>query len=482
MSHSNQASDNHSSEDTLAPPCRPDCAAQPPGPDAAEDAVSFTAGAGSPGTADTVIDMPRAAHALASVAPAAAATSPAAQRRRWPQIKPARLVRRALAAALIAAALWWLVLPFAFPISSEAVVNARIVQVRSPIDGVTHELRREIGDTVGAGDALMSVASSQVDMSHLAGLSTRRAELASRLERLTSELEQAEQIQAEAGDCTRRHQEAHLDGLQAAQQEAVARGHAALLELEAARRRMRRLEPLALAHAVSVIEFDDVRQSAALASKRVELERAALLKVEREIRAAEQGLVSSYFRKRAEEYGAKAPQLKAARAEAQQLLAAVEAEIAREEQRLAQLAKATLTSPQSGIVWKRQGGVGQVVKQNEALYEVADVATMFVEAQLHQRYLSSVGPGSRAVIQLTGGQSFNGRVRAVRTLGPADAEPAFAVNLPQRDLKQVRVLIDFDPVAPDPALIGRHARVLIVDEDPGVFQRLMAWAFSNLGG
>ena len=68
----------------------------------------------------------------------------------------------------------------------------------------------------------------------------------------------------------------------------------------------------------------------------------------------------------------------------------------------------------------------------------------------------------------------------MRTLG-GDAEASFAVNLPCPDMKQVRVLIDLDAGDRDAALVGRHARVLIVDERPGVMQQAMMWLFAKVG-
>ena len=107
---------------------------------------------------------------------------------------------------------------------------------------------------------------------------------------------------------------------------------------------------------------------------------------------------------------------------------------------------------------------------------------MFIEALLHQRHLSSVIPGSRATILLTGGKTLQGRVCAVRTPGPSEAETSFALKLASHDLKQVRVIIALEPGDADACLIGRHAKVLITDEHPGVLQRGVAWLFTVLGG
>ena len=162
-------------------------------------------------------------------------------------------------------------------------------------------------------------------------------------------------------------------------------------------------------------------------------------------------------------------------------LAAADRELQDEQRRMDRLSEAAVASPVSGAVWKRNGEPGQAVKQQENLLEIADRDTIFVEALLPQSHLNAITTGSRAVIRLTDGRVLNGHVRAVRTLGGADTEASFAINLPCPDVKQVRVLIDFDPGVRDAALIGRHARVLIVDEHPSPCQQAMMWLFGWVG-
>ncbi len=59
--------------------------------------------------------------------------------------------------------------------------------------------------------------------------------------------------------------------------------------------------------------------------------------------------------------------------------------------------------------------------------------------------------------------------------------PSFAVNLPNRDVKQVRVLIAFEGEPGDAGLIGRHVRVLITEPAPSKLQEGVCWLFSRLG-
>ena len=120
----------------------------------------------------------------------------------------------------------------------------------------------------------------------------------------------------------------------------------------------------------------------------------------------------------ADELGLKVLQLRANLREADDLLATLRQELAREQQRVTMLSAATATSPVAGLVWSCHGNIGQVVKANETVYHIADSSTIFVEALVHQHHLASIAPGSEATILLTGGKVCKGRVRAVRTPGP----------------------------------------------------------------
>ncbi len=386
---------------------------------------------------------------------------------------------------MAAAAFWWLAVPFFFPVTSQAVVNARMVQVRTPIDGEAEGVLHEIGDTVEAGAPLLRVVSRRVDASHEAELVTRRAALVSDQERLRGELEEALRMRDECLANTKRFYHELVSSLKASLQEADARVQTAKVQRDAAHVRTTRAERLASLQTGADSELDTAREAEAVAIKRIEEDEASRSKLEKELQAAEKGFLfqrdAPYFEQRANELASKIPELKGQLKEIDEKRAAAENELQEERSHVVRMSETEVAAPVAGTVWKRDVQLGQVVKQHENLLEIADPETIFVEALLHQSYLNTVGPGSRAVVKLTDGRVLNGRVRAVRTLGGADTEASFAVNLPCHDVKQVRVLIDFDPVVPNAALIGRHARVFIVDEHPGFLQQTMMWVFGRLG-
>lgn len=394
-----------------------------------------------------------------------------------------RALRLVAAAVLVAVALWWWAVPFFFPVTSRAVVNARTVEVRAPIDGTITRIEHAIGDPVRAGDPLLHVSSRQVDTTQLTTLKTRQAELTARRERVGNECEETVNLANACRANFERYQRALVADLQASHEESAARVEMARTEYEGARRRLANAQGLASRQSLGAVEFDANRDSASVAQVRIGMERAAQQRTKKELDAAAQGLFlhkdAPHYQKQTEELSARLPRLRAELWETDQLLEAMGRAVAQEERRVERLAQAAVEAPVTGVVWQRPGNLNQVVRHNEAVIEVADRDTIFVEALLHQRYLSSVTPGCRAAVNLTGGQTLAGRVRAVRTPNPDEVEPAFALSLSDQDVRRVKVIIEFEPPVPDAALIGRHARVLITSPAPGPLEQAVEWVFAR---
>lgn len=436
----------------------------------------------SPQTEELVVlAAPTATTPALAVAPAAAPArgTPARTFRQ----RSTAVVRRVVGLSLVTAALWWLMLPLVFPVTSEAVVNARTVQVRAPIDGTASELTFDVGDPITPGQPMARLVNRHLDTSGLTGLTARQAELVTRRERLEKELDEVVRNGALCRAEAERYRDAVVANLEASLKETESKARSGKVEHDTAARRLDRVTKMSRG-GLSDTEMDAARESESVCRIRLDTDQATLAKSRAELGAAKQGLFlqkdSPHFQQRADELALRVPTLKAALKEAADLLAGVEAEIARERTRTERLAEATAEAPVGGTVWVRQGNRGQGVKQNEVLYEIADGNTVFVEAVVHQGYLGAVTAGTPAVVNVTGGPSLSGRVRAVRSGRAGDNEPTFAFGASDPDPKKLRVVIDLDPGVADPAaLIGRHVRVLVADREAGPCHQAIVWLFSN---
>ena len=395
-----------------------------------------------------------------------------------------RRFRQLTALTLLALAVWWLVLPLGFPITSQAVVNSRLVQVRAPIDGTAVELLADLGGEISAGAPLARFANPRADTTTLSVLKTRQGELEARKVGLNRELNEVKRAEADCIEQVDRYKSARVSFLRAGLLESSSMALVARHQFENAGKQARRTR--LMGRAASGSDQDNAADTESIARTRLTAEEASLAKVKAELAAAQQGvyvrLETPAFVVRADELSLKRSKVTASLKETEHALAVVSGEVGREQRRVDRLAAATASSPVGGVIWKRHGNLGQAARRNEVIYEVADSRTIFVEALLHQRCLRSVKPGSRASIWLTGGQLRVGRVRRVCTTGLQAAEPSFVLQMTTPDMKQARVLIDFEDGPVDQNLIGRHVRVLITDESPSLVERGVCWLFSKMGG
>lgn len=76
------------------------------------------------------------------------------------------------------------------------------------------------------------------------------------------------------------------------------------------------------------------------------------------------------------------------------------AEIARIEQSGEVSRTVTLRSPVSGVVTEKSVVAGQRVMEGDALYRIADLSTVWVEAEIYERDLAAVRVGARALVTL----------------------------------------------------------------------------------
>lgn len=81
-------------------------------------------------------------------------------------------------------------------------------------------------------------------------------------------------------------------------------------------------------------------------------------------------------------------------------------------------ARFPVTAPIAGIVVEKKAALGELATPNEPLFVVADLSTVWIEANLAESQLAQVRPGARAAVQVNAypGERFAGRVTYVGAL------------------------------------------------------------------
>ncbi len=288
----------------------------------------------------------------------------------WQRLGLGRLIRRLVALALVGLALWWFALPLFFPVTNQAVVNARLVQIRAPIDGTPVELSRDLGENVAAHETLVRMVNPRADTAPLSNLKSRLGELTARRSALIQELQKVSQSQAACRNTCQSYQRSRIAFLQRGVEQCEAALHISRVQHENAEKEWQRLDYLTRRSAAAASDMDKAIEVKGVARRRIEVEQAALAKARTELEAARQGVYVSLetpsFLGRAEELALRIPLLRNSLQETEQHLAVVKQEVERERRRIDSLSQGVAASPVSGVVWKRYGNLGQATHRTRS--------------------------------------------------------------------------------------------------------------------
>lgn len=160
------------------------------------------------------------------------------------------------------------------------------------------------------------------------------------------------------------------------------------------------------------------------------------------------------------------------------------AQIAQLEQTRKPIFATNIISPVSGVVTQKLAVVQQYVAQGQPLLEVADLSTVWVEADVYEQQLSSVKLGDRVEITVPAipGRTFEGKVSfIVPVLAGATRTAKVRIELPNRDLllkpdmyANARILGGPAPphiMVPASAVVDRGQKQFVwVETQPGTYE------------
>lgn len=397
-----------------------------------QDLLAEAVSGWTPG-AERPCPAPKAPDPAPAVAPAPGLLGALAQRR-------GQIVKTA-AAAVVAFYFGWVPAQRLIAVSStEAVVNARLVTLRAPIEGdVAQGVRPlELGVSFEAGEAVLRLVNARLDMAALNqllrargqmeattatarlrrdGLTARRAALAAqqeafrqgRIRQISARIEETE-AQSRALAARRVEVEATLERARAL----LAKGAATRVAVEKAESEARaNAEEIAALDARKrglSVELESAREGVFVGDSYNDTPQSAQRGGEMEIELADLDA-----------------RLRGAALES----AALDAAIAAERRRLADLAEASVTSGVQGRVWEMLTAPGEHVNKGQDLLRLVDCSAATITASLSERAYARLQVGQRATFRpREGGHELEGRVIALN--GPTAVSANSAI--PQQNL------------------------------------------------
>ena len=403
-----------------------------------------------------------------------------------------RILRLLFAIPLLALSAWSL-LPFALvPVSSLAVVNARLSRMRSPVSGEALQTPFEAGDAVKFDDEIVRLRAASVPLpisTEPADLERSRKELAAQAAEINGQIAAAEQrlqdYQKLLGEySSRMGQETNIRVRDAE--------HAVASSKEScgrAREDLQRSEQLEKEGLRAASFSADARRKLAIEERDLESKKAAL----DQLKGAAENLKSGYFVGQ----GVEQPRYLAMRDETTAQLGKLKEDRDVLRARLASAASEgvamrgaasktqgkesthvlTIRSPVNGVVWSREVSAGQVVNETDDLFQVADAGSLHVDAWVDRRYGPQLSIGDSALVYLTGnGKQLVSHVVAIQASSRRRLDEfTTAIDLQPPHPDQYRVIIQLDAADRNVAYLGQSAKVMFPGASANWAARFYFW-------
>jgi len=389
-----------------------------------------------------------------------------------------QLIRPVLGIGLLGLAAWALV-PLFFDVrSTQAVVNAPVVTLRSPIDGtVTFLCQTASGTRAITNTPLFSVKNSLADDDRLDTLKDERAQLAARIEGLRQQHASLVCLRDKLVATVRKYEEARLRTLELERAGAQALAEAAQSVKKQRESEKDQIDRLQSSHSVSSQDTVAVQFAADAAQHSVVQAQKSVENLEEQIRALRDGVHIGpgdgrndlpYSAQRLHELSFRIEEVHASLGQDEAKLAQLRRHILAEEKRLASRSRFTETAPADWIVWRRHVVSGAPVKADSPLMDMIDPAEIFVDAVIYEKNLARVRPGDKAHVRIVGSnKEWNAVVRQVigRTLPLPDRLLAVESAPPAK--QEVHVILGFSEPLSDgegdvSAAVGLPAEVTFV--------------------
>ncbi len=377
-----------------------------------------------------------------------------------------------LIATAACAALTVVVLPMAFTSSKQAVVNARVWSIQSPITGTLTLGNHGLGDTLNEQQALAMIDNAHVDTSTLDAMTASSKDLAARRDRLAA----MRVIHDAALAVLRKADELALAKLESAREQLKQEGArlpeaARMAEVSgasiAALQRIHADTKLADTDWSSLVSADKTIQQKFEIAKQANDQAAA------EVGTCETNLASIAQSLSQEEKRMDALQKQIAEVEAE--CAVVSHKIELESTRVARLKHADLTNPRTGKIWRILAPDHSAVSIGDPIAKIADSSSIAIDVSVKQSVADSIHVGDTVLIRLRGdSRTLEGIVEA-QNLDAGIGEPACVLQ----NSSSGKILHVSIPET-DTRLIGRGAKATFLGNDPGLIHRSFAWLYEKI--
>jgi multidrug resistance efflux pump len=318
--------------------------------------------------------------------------------------------------------------------SAEAIVNSRVITLRSPIEGRIVEGPKsiEIGRSLQSGETVLRITNSRADRSRLDDLRRRRSALIDQRQTAAERIAKFDRLRAEQMTQFASFSQGRIAQIEARRREILADQDAIKARLQASEASLNRAMALYTKGFQAQQVYDEVTREnkvlrAALTASNGRLEAADI-----ERASAGQGVfVADGFNdvprsaQRASELAQLIADLEVTAAEQDRRLEAMQSEIEEETRRFEENSVAVMTSPAAGLVWEVLTSPGEDVHRAQELMRVLDCQQAVVTASVSEANFNKLKIGDKATFRLRGtSKELGGRVIGLHGLASVPANLA----------------------------------------------------------
>ena len=360
-----------------------------------------------------------------------------------------RITRIALALAILVTAAAIYGPELIYTSSSDAVINARVVNVAAPIGGRIVQAPPAEGTIVETGTPLLAINNPLVDRSRLVELEARRTRSEAEL---TAQKHLIEELTNQIGSLDKQMKDyltAKVTRLTLAQQEAEADAAAAEASAADAEHNYERKNAMQASTTVSLADIDHAREAARRTKAIAERTRFTAQRVGAELDAAKLGVLVAadrndvpYSQQRMDEFRARKAEAEVQVVTLGARLAELDQQIAAEQARDTHLTQSDLRAPAGGVVWRPLVAQGSTVAQDSPLLTLIDCSNLYATAAFNGRDFDNLHPGRTATVHVLGtDQDYKATIVDTRAVGGTDAQERFAAPLPKLSDRQILAVL-----------------------------------------
>jgi biotin carboxyl carrier protein len=351
--------------------------------------------------------------------------------------------------------------------SVDAVVNARLVSLRAPIDGklMPGPLSPTIGATAAKGITLLRITNTRADRARLDDLRRLVDQIESERASIVGRLDRLKELYEHVSEQTLAFQVGRIQELEARVMDYKAQAEAAGATQVEAVSTLERTRLLATSGAQTKAVLERAQRDATIATETERSIRHRLFAAQVELEASRRGqyIGDTYndrpsSRQQADELSIRIAEAEAELGARDRRLDGLRAEMRDESARYADLSDVVMISPIDAQIWEVLVSPGEEVRRGQDLLRLLDCSGTVVTTTVRESVYNQLRVGDKAQFRFSDHSNlYNGQV--IRTSGVAAPSDNLAIQSTGPSSGAYRITVSVPELASDQCGVGRTGKV-----------------------